>query len=108
MKMYDLRLHGAAEAFRNEKAVYGALKHLQGRVLPHLIAAGILAHLSVPVVVTTIGGQPLQTQLSKAGLVPSGLRNPVEAALKKLHRAKVAWRCSHVKHPHSEEAGLPD
>lgn len=90
MKMYDLRLYGAAEAFKNEKAAYGALAALQGSALPRLIATGILAHLSVPVVVTSIGGQPLQTRLTKAGRVPIGLRDPVEAALRKLHRAKVA------------------
>ena len=66
MKMYDLRLYGAAEAFKNEKAAYGALAALQGSALPRLIATGILAHLSVPVVVTCMGGQPLQTRLTKA------------------------------------------
>ena len=64
--MYDLRLYGAAEAFKNEKAAYGALAALQGSALPRLIATGILAHLSVPVVVTCMGGQPLQTRLTKA------------------------------------------
>ena len=88
--MYDLRLYGVAEAFDNEKAAYGALEALQGSVLPRLIATGILAHLSVPVVVTSVNGQPLQTQLTEAGRVPIGLRNPIETALRKLHRAKVA------------------
>ena len=88
--MYDLRLYGDAEAFKNENAAYGTLEALQGSALPHLIATNILAHTSVPVVVTSIGGQPLQTRLTKAGRVPKGLRNPVEAALRKLHRAEVA------------------
>ena len=39
---------------------------------------------------TFVGSQPLQTWLSKAGLAPIGLRNPVEAALRKLHNAMVA------------------
>ena len=93
VKMYDLRVLGAAEAFHNEKAAYGVLEALQGSVLPRLVTTGILAHLSVPVVVTSIGGEPLTKRLTgdgPTGLVPQNLHSPLRAALQQLHRAHVA------------------
>ena len=88
--MYDLRVHGAAEAFQNEKAAYSVLEALQGSVLPRLITTGILAHVSVPVVVTSIGGQPLETCLDRDGLVPPNMHRSIRAAIKELHNADVA------------------
>lgn len=64
VKMYDLRVHGAAEAFDNEKTAYGVLEALQGSVLPRLVTTGILAHLSMAVVVNSIGGEPLEKCLT--------------------------------------------
>ena len=90
VKLYDLERRGAAEAFRVEKAAYGALKALQGSVLPNLLEIGILAHVSLPAVVTSIGGQPLMDRLTRSRRVPQELRRPLKAALQELHRAGVA------------------
>ena len=90
MKLYDLERRGAAEAFRGEKAAYGALEALQGLVLPRLLKIGILAHVGLPAVVTSIGGQPLKDRLTRSRRVPQELRRPLKAALQQLHKAGVA------------------
>ena len=82
VKVFNLKIHGAAAACKHEKFVYAMLKRLQGKVLPTVLCTGVLDYTSCPVIITTLHG----TALLEDGLpVRSSLHEPLGMVLQALH-----------------------
>ena len=82
IKVYDLKKHGAAEAFATEKQAYKELEALQGTAIPKLLCSGVMDHTWTPVTVTTLHGSRLEDTRKP---VPKYLHSPMRAALQAIH-----------------------